>query len=199
MAPAWSSIIDRCGSLALKFRVRELLMHLTKQELPHVKSDVELRLHQRRDQQETMGLPRSDANSQRLYLVKIATNFLSMTQAALNGYYTGKIFKGRPDLKLITNIMKLNEVFSDSLWKRGHKQHFGPSWNDEGENIFGGNIGYALPAITLSDYPELDAINLSGDYECPKPLKGPIMGHIEDVFESSRGPELGTVRATTCV
>ncbi|KAF6812953.1 interferon-induced GTP-binding protein Mx1 [Colletotrichum plurivorum] len=168
MAPAWSPISDRCGTTTLKLKVRELLMHVSKQEFPHVKADIEQRLRQCRAHLEAMGASRADSCSQRMYLGKLASRFLAITQGALNGYYTGdSIFKRLPNLKLITKIMKLNEVFANVFWKRGHKQHFGPTWDDEGESSLGRN-----------------------------PSKGPIMSHIEEVFESSRGPELGTFGGT---
>lgn len=198
-APVWSPISDRCGTPALKSRVCELLMHLTKQELPHVRSDVENSLRIHRSQLEAMGLARSDPSSQRMYLGKLSTRFLAVTQAALSGYYAGdKIFKSFPDLKLITKIMKLNEVFSNIFWKRGHKQHFGPAWDDEGESSFGRNIDCVLFEIPLRKYPELDGIIISNEFQCPKPSKGPIIGHIQEVFESNRGPELGTVSRLLC-
>lgn len=192
--PVWSSVADRCGTVVLKARIRELLMHLTKQELPHVKSDIEQRLRKQRSQLEAIGLPRCDPSSQRLFLGRLSTRFLAVTQTAMNGHYAGeKIFKRIPDLKLITKIMKLNEVFSNVFWKRGHKQHFGPTWDDEGESSFGHSIDCVPFDIPLEKYPELDDIIRRDDYQCPKPSRGPISGHIQEVFELNRGPELGTV------
>ncbi|KAJ0335216.1 hypothetical protein COL922a_009549 [Colletotrichum nupharicola] len=197
MAPAWSPISDRCGTTALKLKVRELLMHISKQEFPHVKADIEQRLRQCRAHLEAIGPSRADSNSQRMYLGKLASRFLAITQASLNGYYAGdSIFKRRPDLKLITKIMKLNEVFSNVFWKRGHKQHFGPTWDDEGESSLGRNVEQLPFEIPLNEYPELEAIIRTDDYQCPKPSKGPIMSYIEEAFESSRGPELGTFGGT---
>ncbi|KXH66213.1 interferon-induced GTP-binding protein Mx1 [Colletotrichum salicis] len=197
MAPAWSPISDRCGTTALKLKVRELLMHISKQELPHVKADIEQRLRQCRAHLEAMGPSRADSNSQRMYLGKLASRFLAITQAALNGYYAGdSIFKRLPNLKLITKIMKLNEVFSNVFWKRGHKQRFGPTWDDEGESSLGRNVDQLPFGIPLNEYPELETIISTDDYQCPKPSKGPIMSHIEEVFQSSRGPELGTFGGT---
>ncbi|KAK2037735.1 interferon-induced GTP-binding protein Mx2 [Colletotrichum somersetense] len=197
MAPAWSPVKDRCGTSTLKLRLQELLFHISKQEIPHVKSDVEQRLRQFRADLEAMGPSRADSNSQRMYLGKLASRFSAVTQAALNGYYAGdKIFGRRPDLKLITKIMKLNEVFSNVFWKRGHKQHFGPTWDDEGEDSFGRTIDQLPFEIHLDRHSELEGIIRTDDYRCPKPLKGPMMSHIEEVFELSRGPELGTFGGT---
>ncbi|KAG8160026.1 hypothetical protein KVR01_010663 [Diaporthe batatas] len=181
-APCWSSIKERCGTTALRHKVCELLMHVSKQEFPHVK---------------TMGPSRADSNSQRMYLGKLASRFLAITQAALNGHYAGEgIFEKMPDLKLITKIMKLNQVFSNVFWKRGHKQHFGPTWDDEGESSFGRNVDQLPFSIPLDKYPEIGAIVRTDGYQCPEPSEGPIMGHVEEVFDSSRGPELGTFGGT---
>ncbi|KAL0929556.1 interferon-induced GTP-binding protein Mx1 [Colletotrichum truncatum] len=197
MAPTWLPIRDRCGTTSLKLRLRELLFQISKQEIPHVKLDIEQRLRQSRADLEAMGPSRSDPSSQRMYLGKLASRFLAVTQSALNGYYAGdKIFGRLPQLKLITKIMKLNEVFSNIFWKRGHKQHFGPTWDDEGENSFGRTIDQLPFEIDLARYPELEGVIRTDGYQCPKPLKGPIMSHIEEVFESSRGPELGTFGGT---
>jgi hypothetical protein len=195
-APPWSSVAERCGIASLKDRLRELLMQISKQEFPHVKAEVEQRLLHSRAVLETMGPARADQSSQRLYLGKLASRFQAVTQAALNGYYAGdKIFKAETNLKLSTKIIKLNEVFSNVFWKRGHQHYFGPRWDDEGESVFG-RSGDDLPfEVPLLKYSELEDIIMTDDYECPKPSKGPIMSHIEDVFESSRGPELGTVCA----
>lgn len=125
---------------------------------------------------------------------KLASRFQAVTQAALNGYYAGdKIFKEDANLKLSTKMIKLNEVFSNVFWRRGHQQHFTPTWDDAGENCFGRSIDDLPFEVPLTKYPELADIIMTDDYECPKPSKGPIMSHIEEVFESSRGPELGTV------
>ncbi|KJZ68698.1 hypothetical protein HIM_11912 [Hirsutella minnesotensis 3608] len=197
MAPPWTSVSDRCGIAALKERLRHLLTKISKQEFPHVKSEIEKRLQMCKANLETMGPARADQSSQRLYLGKLATRFQTVTQAALNGYYAGdRIFKTDPDLKLITKITKLNEAFSNILWSQGHMQEFGPPCDDEGETWFV-NRSTEIPfEIPLKKYHELYNIIQMDDYQCPKPLNGSIMEYIEETYESSRGPELGTFGGT---
>jgi hypothetical protein len=143
-----------------------------------------------------MGPARDGSNAQRLYLGKLAARFQATTQSALNGYYAGDDMfnESEPNLRLITKIVKLNEVFANIFWRSGHKQHFGAKWDDEGETEFKttDNLPFEVP---LRAYPELYDIIETDDYTCSKPLNGPIMSMIEEVFESSRGPELGTVSA----
>jgi hypothetical protein len=193
----WSSIPDRCGITALQTRLRELLMLISRKELGPVKLEIEGRLRKRRAELEIMGPARDDSNAQRQFLGKLAARFQTITQSALNGYYAGdNMFnQTEPNLKLITKVVKLNEVFSDTFWKRGHKQHFGATWDDDGEASYGSSTDSIPFKVPLSEYPELNNIIQTEDYTCPGPLKGPIMSLIEEVFESSRGPELGTVSA----
>ena len=200
-APPWPSIANRCGIASLKLRLRDLLMHISKHEFPHVKSEIERRLLQYKTALDGMGPSRFDQNSQRLYLGKLASKFQTITQAALNGYYIGdKILNATPTLKLATRIIKLNEVFSDIFWKRGHKQHFGIKWDDEGETSLGpGDIIEQPCDILFSKYPELDGIITTDDYRCPEPAKGPILSYITEIFEANRRPELGTVSNCYCI
>ncbi|KAL3436880.1 P-loop containing nucleoside triphosphate hydrolase protein [Aspergillus tetrazonus] len=156
----WSSIPDRCGITALQTRLRELLMLISRKELGPVRLEIEGRLRKRRVELEIMGPARDDSNAQRQFLGKLAA---------------------QPNLKLITKVVKLNEVFSDTFWKRGHRQHFGATWDDDGEASYGSST---------DSFPFKIPLN----YACPKPSKGPIMGLIEEIFESSRGPELGTAK-----
>ena len=197
-APPWPPIADRCGIASLKLRLRRLLMHISKHEFPHVKLEVERRLLQCKASLETMGPSRVDQTSQRQYLGKLASRFQSITQAALNGYYVGdKILNATPTLRLATRITKLNEVFSDVFWKRGHKQDFGITGDNEGESSLGKSIDELPFEIPLSKYPELHGIIATDDYQCSEPTQGSLLDHITEVYEANRGPELGTV-STFC-
>ena len=196
MDPAWSVIRDRCGVANLKVRLHELLVQISNQEFPHVRADILSRLRRNRDILEAMGPSRASQDSKRRYLGKLAARFQEVTHAALNGHYTGdKIFKSGFGFKLITKIIKLNEVFANTVWKRGHTQHVGTTWDDEGESALGQGaetIGFDIP---LDRYPELSDIICTERYECPKASKGPVLGLIREVYEANRGPELGTVSA----
>ncbi|KAK8038601.1 interferon-induced GTP-binding protein Mx2 [Apiospora rasikravindrae] len=191
----WSAIKDHCGITLLKLRLRGLLMNISKQEIPHVKTDIEHRLQACKGKLDAMGPARADEQSQRQYLGKLATRFQEVTGAALNGYYASdKLFKTDPGLKLVTKMMKLNEDFSNLFKERGHKLGFGPKWSDDEaeEGSFATKTGSLPFEVPLAKYPELLDILQEDDYECPSSSETPIMGQIEDVYASSRGPELGT-------
>jgi hypothetical protein len=54
----------------------------------------------------------------------------------LNGNYDNEsLFTEMPSLKLITTVTKMNERFANTFWKRGHKRHTSPEWDDEGETV----------------------------------------------------------------
>lgn len=157
-----------------------------------------------------MGPSRAGQDSQRRYLGKLAARFQEVTHAALNGYYTGdKIFRSNPDFRLVTKIIRLNEVFSDTVWKRGHTQRTGPGRSDkdkdedededeggdEDESAFAQDPEAMPFDIPLSKHPELSGIIRTEGYDCPEPAKDSVLGLIRQVYEENRGPELGTVSA----
>ncbi|XDG04757.1 hypothetical protein ABKA04_004372 [Annulohypoxylon sp. FPYF3050] len=190
--PPWTSVASRCGIESLQIRLSELLMEISKRELPHVKAEVEDRLNLRKAELEAMGPSRSDQSSQRLYLGRIASKFQAITQHALNGYYTGHpIFKSEPHLKLATRAMELNEALSSIVLKRGHKRHFGPELEEE-EATHTLKEGNVAPEIPLTKYPELCQIIHVDEYECPEPSDDSLIDHVVKTYKASRGPEVGT-------
>jgi hypothetical protein len=190
----WADAVGRCGIASLRERLRQLLMGISTKEFPHLKSEVQGLLRSHKSDLETMGSTRADEASQRMHLGKLATRFQTVIRAALGGNYASDtIFQSHPDLKLITKVMKLNENFSDTFWRRGHQHHFSPHWSDEGDTRFCPKSATPPFEIDHSEYDELNGIIEPEHYACPKPSAGSIMDMIQDVYESSRGPELGTV------
>ncbi|ODA80261.1 hypothetical protein RJ55_03219 [Drechmeria coniospora] len=209
MGSPWPCVQERCGIAALKGRLRHLLMKISKQEIPNVKFDIEQRLHRCKDKLATMGPTRGDENSQRLYLGKLANKFQAIAQAALNGYYiSDNIFEEMPDLKLITRIIKLNEVFSNTLWTSGHSWPFEPTEQDKdgkdndgdsdnNEDLLGDASKDTPFRVPIKDYPEIHGIiSTKEKQKLHEPLLGlsggNLIDRIRDVYETSRGPEIGT-------
>ncbi|KAJ3578568.1 hypothetical protein NPX13_g1995 [Xylaria arbuscula] len=141
----------------------------------------------------TMGaLTKPDLASEKATQGRLASRFQAVTQSVLNGYYSSdSIFDTVPSLKLVTAKMGLNETFSEIFLKRGHKRQ--SSAVDEEAAVFS-NISDETPRLELTECPDLRDIVSSDDYSCPKPLEGFIEEHIKDIFKSSRGPEIGTIR-----
>jgi hypothetical protein len=119
----------------------------------------------------------------------------------LNGYYDSEaLFAEMPSLKLITAVTKMNEQFANTFWKRGHKRHTSPAWDDEGEDAHAlaeNEDDNVSARDVLLPYPELHDIVETESYECPAPTAfntDSIVEHIEKVYQLNRGPELGMVR-----
>lgn len=202
--PAWREIAasGRCGVGSLKICLRDLLLNITKRGFPHVKAQAAKQLEQRRKELEDMGPSRTDQSAQMMYLGRLGSKFQAVTQCALNGYYDSEpLFAETPGLKLITAATKTNERFANTFWRRGHKRHTSPHWDDEGEAVHAlaeNDDDYFAKDLLLS-YPELYDIVKTDSYECPRPKAfndDSISDHIEKVYQLNRGPELGTVRTS---
>jgi GTPase SAR1 family protein len=191
--PNWISLdsTGRCGVPALKTRLADLLMTITKKELPHVRADVSRKLALLRKQWDDLGPPRKDLGSQRAYAGSFTMKFQALTQAALQGHYdSDRIFESKPNAKLITTITNLNESFANEFWENGHKRETSTDYDDmdDDESAFDLNDTIETsPSESLhTQYPELsDVIDLE-EYECPEPLtfeEDSIMEHIRQVYQ----------------
>lgn len=163
-----------------------------------VSIEISKRLSECSKKSDAMGISRSDEKSQRTYLGKIAAKFERIVGYALNAYYTeDQIFNDHLDMRLITRIIKLNEVFSEVFSQNGHTRHFEhSSKNEEHEKQSKSQfpeIGFDIPDAAVHD---LYDIIRPERFQCPEPTDDSIMEHIDDIFQKSRGPELGTVGAT---
>ncbi|OAA59115.1 interferon-induced GTP-binding protein Mx2 [Niveomyces insectorum RCEF 264] len=213
--PPWSSIQPQCGTAALKAKLRTLLFGLTKRELPQVQADMARRRRECTAALAALGPSRADKDAQQQYLVGIAARMQDVTKSALSGSYAGEALFQRDGgrLRLITRLIRLNEGFADTFAKRGHYQHFhGPSEGEDGEDGEDGEEGESYSKgeddddsseeatldadVPLDAYPELGDVVEDTHYQCPRPREGPITDLIQEVYDSSRGPELGTFSGT---
>ena len=197
--PAWARAKDRCGTMVLKKKLQQLLFKITKQGLPAVKADISKLLDESRKKLGDMGQPRGSATAQRQYLGILANQFQNVTQRALNAEYSREnLFRDHPDLKLITRVFKLQTEFAETFRLRGHSDNF-----DESDHLVATEDSHDQLSDGDSDgdealkYPELQKILLEQGYKCPEPKNtGSIMNRVYEVYESSRGPDLGTVSET---
>lgn len=190
----WSSLrsTGRTGIEALKSRARELLMDLVKREFPQLRLDIVKVLGDMRKQRETLGLARDTSNAQRAYLGTVCDKFQTAVRDALDANYANDdLFRDREDLRLITRVVDAHESFSTTMWKSGHTRPFA-----EGNPA---DLYDFSPLLTLkgvgSKYLELQDII---DYRCAtyqreEPVGGSIMQYIKEIYNQSRGEDLGTV------
>jgi len=196
----WQEVhqIGKCGIGALKARLSELLMDLTKRELPNVKADILRSLEESKGKLERIGPSRSQQTAQRMYIGNLVSAFQDVTRCALSGSYDNHTaFEQLPGLKLITNIQKMNERFANNFWKKGHTRQLSSGSDYE---VLLHSSAVDPMYIELDKYPELRGIIESGDYICPEPNafdKASLIEHIDRVYQSNRGVELGTVSILT--
>lgn len=209
----WSALAKagRAGIGALSKRLGELLQTVTKREFPHLKNDIKLLLTADQQQVKELGTPRDSSHAQRAYLSKLSSEFQRIAACALEGRYVrDAILMQKPEMRLITRIIDLNEAFAREFARNGHKWEFesgfGPGAQED-EPPTGMSEQRLQAPILFEEYPELaDILHHEPDYKCehPLPSKKPsrdddacpatIMDYIKEVYLSSRGPELGTVR-----
>ena len=163
--------------------------------LSPVPTEIIKRLADCRKKSDAMGASRADEKAQRAYLGKFAAEFERIVGYSLNAYYTeDPIFSERPEMTLVTRIIELNEVFSQTFTQRGHTRHFDNPCDEEDEQADESGdlpeVKYEFPSEVS---PDLVEIIHAERFHCPEPSDDPIMNHIEDVFRKNRGPELGTV------
>jgi hypothetical protein len=193
--PQWAELVKlgRTGVKALRAELQVLLTELARRELPKQRSEVEQRLSESRRKLESMGSPRDSSASQRECLVKLASQFERIVRDALDGRYEGnQIFSEKPELKLATEIIDLNEGFSEMMWRMGQRWRF----DDEVTGDEGESLAYEAKAATILgsvfSTPELRPLVCTTTI-CPETSEESIMHHIEECYKESRGPELGTV------
>ena len=197
----------------LKVRVHGLLIDLIKREFPKLRVEISKELRDLNANRDKMGPPRSDEHSQRAYLGKMSEAFQNLVRGALAASYTSeKLFSRRHDLRLVTRVVDMSERFNKCIQREGHRWRFG---TDEDISRAGSSVIMGkfldlretmnlLRDIKSPDtnssakqlaYPELDEFNLDFEAftkETPTEKKC-IMEYIEEVYNGSRGQDLGTV------
>lgn len=214
----WASLDkDRVGIMALKDRLRELLVDLTRREFPKVRSEIDKKLTESQRELISLGPNRETKEQQHRYLLGLATEFQKITDAALAAYYGHyDVFEDKPSLKLATIVAQLNERFSDGVRSNGHTFEFATTepaletvdvpqeWppqvkleltlSDDGQKSKRSKskkqLGTNKNVPALEDYPEILDV-LESATQVATGGKDKLLPWIEDVFWSSRGFELG--------
>ncbi|KAI8165217.1 dynamin family protein [Colletotrichum sp. SAR 10_70] len=203
----------RLGIPALRSRLRELLMERTKSEFPKVRNEINDRLAESKAQLKALGPARCDADMQRAYLGEIITRFGSLKNLALSAYYTGDpVFDKNIELKLVTRVREMNTAFSKMFFDNGHMREFEdpgrksstatkktekPDKTDVEECTAVENptrdslyqLTFSVPSDKMN---EMEGI-LTEPCVCDVPESSTIMDHLEKLYLTTRGYELGTI------
>ena len=203
MSEPWTSLDkDRVGIPALKERLRELLVDLTRREFSAVRSEIEKRLIASERELVLLGPNRETREQQLTFLVGLANTFQKTTDAALDAYYARhECFDDNSSLRLATIVRQLNEDFSKNVNGNGHVVEFHgtlSSCEKLDKPVHTSNVSnsalYDEKALAkgLNQYPELYEV-IRTESECLERRHGDILTWIAEEYQRSRGFELGTV------
>lgn len=216
----WSGLPkDRLGVQALKVRLGELFGQITRREFPGLLKDVSKRLNEYQRELEGLGPAHQTEQEQLLFLRTMARHLQQLVQAALEARYSNhSAFEEKHELRLITQILNVTEVFSDDFMKKvdllfferpnsmllqnktdevvsDHKEYVS---EDEEKDTWakvrkteGNKFAWN---VDLEGLTVLDNI-ISKDFLFEFP-EGNIMAWIEELYLRSRSIDLGTFRGS---
>ncbi len=127
---------DHAGVHALKKRLQQLLVDITRRELPNVRRQINARLDNCRKELKAMGADRKSTVQQQIYLQGMAINFQKITDHALDAYYArNPIFGEMPEMRLPTLVVDRSDKFVLDLAKKGHTIEFDIVKDEEKKDI----------------------------------------------------------------
>jgi Dynamin central region/Dynamin family len=203
----WSRVPkDRTGVQALKTRLGELLVQITRREFPKLRTDIKSQLVDCRRDLESLGPARQTEQEQRLFLNAITNQFQRLVEAALNAHYHNHAaFEEQEELRLITHVVNLTEMFNYDFEKKGQLRYFEslesspangngkecPSDKSKKEDIADdiGAMQKLVEKIDIKDSVLENIITKDCHFDSPKPG---IMNWIEGLYVRSRGVEMGS-------
>jgi len=219
----WNAIPEeRTGVKALKDRLNKLLVDVTRQNFRAVAEDVRSKIQKLEKELERLGPARETSNDQRNHLIKIAADFREITGKAIDSYYgRDPCFQDDDTFRLATNVMAMNNAFSEAIACKGFTRKFRCNSSGsivaareeesevprEAEEVGGDNQdsnfssadNLRTPPSTNSEpyelfrnYPELKAVIGQRKPE-PEGIQGGIMQWITEKYNRSKGFEIGTL------
>jgi hypothetical protein len=207
LAP-WSFIPkERAGIAALKHRLNNLLVNITRQSFQGVAVDIRRKIETLEQQLDIIGPVRRTAYEQRNYLINIASKFREITTKAIDAYYSrDKCFEMDDIFRLATLVIGMNMDFSEIVHKKGYTRAFGGAppaaeafsrSTPSPEQSPDSDAGYSstepsTPEIESPEYPELQGI-MTQTETMPEPAEDSIMEWITYKYNRSKGFEIGTI------
>ena len=169
-----------------------------------MKADINLRLKKCKQALDGLGPDRASKELQYDCLLELATRFQTITAHALRAYYgADEVFDESTALKLATQVVHRNVVFSDDVWHKGHTMEFsnqaGFPVNEEnkGDDTPNESTDVSSNAENSSNvryedhHRELDDL-MHDDLFVPEPKESGIKAWLAAVYKTSQGFELGT-------
>jgi hypothetical protein len=207
---------DRVGIPALKEQLRSLLIEITRREFPKLLQDVSNQIKECKRELNSLGPPRQDEREQRSFLSRIAETFQDRARAALAADYNADPVFDQDELRLITQVVNITDIFSADFQQGAHSRHFEnldlsessvavetPAACDCEETPVGlmiDNLRALLLKARVDDVAPRELVEL-GDIIVPLPPhrtpmpRDDFAAWINDVYLQSRGLDLGTFNA----
>jgi hypothetical protein len=199
----WSSIPkERAGIKALKHRLNNLLVDVTRRSFQGVAVDIRILIGKLEQQLEVIGPVRQTAYEQRNHLINVASKFREITTKAIDAYYSrDECFEMDDIFRLATLVVQMNEDFSETVHKKGFTRAFGGAraagealslgTPSPGRDTAHSSPEPSAPETESPEYPELRSIMTQAE-ALPEPAEDGIMEWITYKYNRSKGFEIGT-------
>jgi Dynamin central region/Dynamin family len=206
---------DRVGIPALKEQLRLLLVEITRREFPKLLKDVSNQIKECKRELNSLGPSRQDEREQRSFLSRLAETFQDRARAALAADYNADPIFDQDELRLITHVVNITDVFSADFQQGAHSRHFENldlSISSAASEITADcdceetPVGLMIDKlrallekarvddVTPGEFAELGDIIVLPPHRTTKP-RDDFSAWINDVYLQSRGLDLGTFNA----
>ncbi|KAK8115624.1 hypothetical protein PG984_012126 [Apiospora sp. TS-2023a] len=205
---------DQVGILALRKQLSLLLVEITRREFPKLLREVGDQIKDCKRELDSLGPPRQDEREQRSFLSHMAGTFQDRARAALAADYNADAAFGPDELRLITCVVNITEIFSADFQQDAHSRQFEnielsepPSaietpddLDSEGEPVASmiDRVRDLIEQTKIDDITPEELIELDGIIVHPIFIPSPqddVATWIKDVYLRTRGQDLGTFNA----
>jgi len=159
---------DRVGVPALKEQLRSLLVEITRREFPKLLQDVNNQIKECKRELNSLGPPRQDEREQRSFLSRIAGTFQDRARAALAADYNADPGFDKDELRLITHVVNITDVFSADFQQGAHSRDFE-------------NLDRSISPV---------ASDMATDYDCEETPVGFMIDDLRALLEEARVDEI---------
>ncbi|KAK5094393.1 hypothetical protein LTS08_008612 [Lithohypha guttulata] len=195
----WKAVAsDRAGIQSLKTRLNTLSVEASRQSFDEVRAEIQRKLSVTKTKLQVLGQPRGSTESQRVFLLQLASQYQSLINKATDAHYgRDECFHRNPNMRLATVVMEESDNFSVTLAKRGAHRAFASrdsgngSQSEDEATMPESEDGEGDQSNSTRDFPELRTI-LQPDSEAPAQNDEPIDAWIARKHKEFRGFEIGS-------
>ncbi|KAK8043546.1 interferon-induced GTP-binding protein mx2 [Apiospora rasikravindrae] len=205
---------DQVGIPALRKQLSLLLVEITRREFPKLLREVGDQIRDCKRELDTLGPPRQDEREQRSFLSHIAGTFQDRARAALAADYNADAVFDNDELRLITCVVNITDIFSADFQQEAHSRRFenielseSPSAAETPDDLSSevepvvsmiDRLRDLLEQTQIDDITPEELVELDGIIVHPMFVPSPqddVATWINDVYLHTRGLDLGTFNA----